>query len=427
MQIYVVEPGDTLTEIATTFNVPVDVLIETNRIPNPENLVVGQTIVIPIWGSYYFVEAGDTLFTIARDFFVPVSQLIQLNQIAEPDTLQVGTRLYIPQRPRIVKDVATYVDPQITGDRTYREIDQVGDQLTYINIFSYEVNPDGSLTPVADEEALRAAVDNDIFPIMVITNIVEGQFDQDLITLILADEAIQERMLDEIVAIMEAKGYRGIDFDFEYLGAENREPYNDFLRKAVDRFRPLGYTVSTALAPKYYEEQEGILYEGHDYQAQGEIVDYIFFMTYEWGWSGGPPRPVAPIDEVRKVMEYAVSEVPREKVMMGIPLYGYDWELPYEPGGKWARAISSQRAIELASQYNVEIEYDEEAEAPFFNYVDEDGVAHIVWFEDARSMQAKFDLVRELGIKGLYYWVLGRDFPQNWLLIEDNFIVRKRI
>jgi spore germination protein len=423
----VVEPGDTLTEIATTFNVPVDVLIETNRIPNPENLVVGQTIVIPIWGSYYFVEAGDTLFTIARDFFVPVSQLIQLNQIAEPDTLQVGTRLYIPQRPRIVKDVATYVDPQITGDRTYREIDQVGDQLTYINIFSYEVNPDGSLTPVADEEALRAAVDNDIFPIMVITNIVEGQFDQDLITLILADEAIQERMLDEIVAIMEAKGYRGIDFDFEYLGAENREPYNDFLRKAVDRFRPLGYTVSTALAPKYYEEQEGILYEGHDYQAQGEIVDYIFFMTYEWGWSGGPPRPVAPIDEVRKVMEYAVSEVPREKVMMGIPLYGYDWELPYEPGGKWARAISSQRAIELASQYNVEIEYDEEAEAPFFNYVDEDGVAHIVWFEDARSMQAKFDLVRELGIKGLYYWVLGRDFPQNWLLIEDNFIVRKRI
>lgn len=134
---------------------------------------------------------------------------------------------------------------------------------------------------------------------------------------------------------------------------------------------------------------------------------------------------VAPIDQARAVLEYAVTEIPRNKIMMGIPLYGYDWTLPYVPGGQWARSISPQEAIGLALRYNTSIEYDYAAQAPFFNYIDEEGRYHIVWFEDARSIQAKFNLVKELGIRGFFYWVLGRDSPQNWLLIEDNFVVRK--
>jgi len=113
--------------------------------------------------------------------------------------------------------------------------------------------------------------------------------------------------------------------------------------------------------------------------------------------------------------------------MMGMPLYGYDWSLPYTPGGKFAKSLSSQRAIELALRYGVSIEYDKVSQAPWFRYTDEQGGEHEVWFEDARSMQAKFDLVKELGIRGFYYWVLGKDFPQNWLLIQDNFMVSKRL
>lgn len=170
-----------------------------------------------------------------------------------------------------------------------------------------------------------------------------------------------------------------------------------------------------------------MLYEGHDYPAHGRIMDFIFFMTYEWGWSGGPPMAVSPLNQVRRVLDYAISVVPKDKIMMGIPLYGYDWTLPYVPGGRWAKSISSQQAIELAARYGVSINYDHVAQAPFFHYTDEQGNRHEVWFEDARSIQAKFNLVKELGIRGFFYWVLGRDFPQNWLLIQDNFVVRKRV
>ena len=427
MQIHVVSPSESLFDIANAYGVRPELLIESNEIQFPEELVVGQSIVIPIWGSYYFVELGDTVFSISKKLGVPENQIIQLNEIADPNSLEVGTRLYIPQKPRTTKDIGAYLDIDITGERSKEEVEDVGDELTYLNLFSYKVNRDGSLTQLNDEEPLQAAKDNNIYPIMVITNVENGQFSRELATEILSNDELINKLLDNAIKTMKEKGYKGIDFDFEYLGAENKERYVSFLKLASEKLKKEGYTLSAALAPKYSDDQTGILYEGHDYKAIGDIVDYVFFMTYEWGWSGGPPRPVAPIDEVRKVMDYALSVVPKNKIMMGIPLYGYDWTLPYVRGGKFAKAISSQQAIELANKYGVEIKYDEEAQSPYFNYTDEEGKAHIVWFEDARSIQAKFDLVKELGLKGLFYWVLGRDFPQNWLLIEDNFIVKKRV
>jgi spore germination protein len=427
VQIHVVEAGQTLWGIAQAYNFPINQLIQANEIPNPDRLVPGQALVIPIWGSYHWVQPGENLYLISQRYNVSVAEIVRINQIGNPNQIPVGLRLYIPQQPRPIVDVGAYIDPRITGADSAQEVDKVGEHLTYLTIFSYAVNPDGTLTPVTDQPSINAAYQDRVAPLMVLTNFEEGTFSQELATTILTDEALQDKVLDEAVRIMEQKGYLGLDFDFEYLGEENRERYNQFLRKARARLKERGYFLSTALAPKISGEQEGVLYEGHDYAAQGEIVDFIFFMTYEWGWSGGPPLAVSPIDQVRRVMEYAISVVPRNKIMMGIPLYGYDWTLPYEPGGQWARSISPQQAIKLAARYGVPIEYDPIAQAPHFNYVDEEGNEHEVWFEDARSIQAKFNLVKELGIRGFFYWVLGREFPQNWLLIQDNFTVRKRV
>ena len=147
-------------------------------------------------------------------------------------------------------------------------------------------------------------------------------------------------------------------------------------------------------------------------------------MTYEWGYSGGPAMAVSPIGPVRNVLEYAISEMPASKILMGQNLYGYDWTLPFVQG-TIAKALSPQQAIELAAENNVAIQYDERAQAPFYNYTDNEGKKHEVWFEDARSIQAKFDLMKELGIRGMSYWKLGLSFPQNWLLIAENFNVVK--
>lgn len=259
---------------------------------------------------------------------------------------------------------------------------------------------------------------------MVITNQENDQFSDELGRILLNDMAIQNRFLDNIVTTAKKYGFRDIHFDFEFLRPADREAYNAFLRKAKARFSAEGWLVSTALAPKTSAEQEGLWYEAHDYRAHGQIVDFVVIMTYEWGYSGGPAQAVSPIGPVRKVLEYALSEMPGNKILMGQNLYGYDWTLPFVEG-TIAKAVSPQQAIALAAQYNVPIQYNTVAQAPFFRYRDREGKQHEVWFEDARSIQAKFDLIKELGIRGMSYWKLGLSFPQNWLLITENFNVAK--
>src|SRR5690625_2616735 len=148
-------------------------------------------------------------------------------------------------------------------------------------------------------------------------------------------------------------------------------------------------------------------------------------MTYEWGYSAGPPLPVSPINEVRRVVEYALTEIPANKILLGQNLYGYDWKLPFVAGQSFARAFSPQQAITLAREHNVAIKYDQVAQAPFFTYRAK-GNDHEVWFEDARSIQAKFNLIKQYNLLGIAYWKLGLAFPQNWFLLANNFSIKKQ-
>lgn len=163
---------------------------------------------------------------------------------------------------------------------------------------------------------------------MVLANQEEGQFNTELVHVLLTNEQIQTTFLNNIVSEAKRVGFTDIHFDFERISGDDREAYNDFLRRARDLFHKEGYILSTALAPKTSTAQKGEWYEGHDYKAHGEIADYSLIMTYEWGYSGGPAMAVSPIGPVRRVLEYAITEIPSEKVMMGQNLYGYDWTLP---------------------------------------------------------------------------------------------------
>ena len=125
---------------------------------------------------------------------------------------------------------------------------------------------------------------------------------------------------------------------------------------------------------------------------------------------------VAPVNKVRQVIEYAITEIPSAKIDMGIPNYGYDWPLPYEKGVTRARTIGNIEAVNIAVRYGAVIQYDEIAQTPYFNYTDEQQTEHEVWFEDVRSMQAKFRLISEYNLRGAGYWQIMRLFRANWLL-----------
>lgn len=131
---------------------------------------------------------------------------------------------------------------------------------------------------------------------------------------------------------------------------------------------------------------------------------------------------VAPLNQVRRVVEYALTQIPAEKIDLGIPNYGYDWPLPFERGVTKAATINNVQAVRIAVEHGAEIQFDMVAESPFFTYV-ENGTKHEVWFEDVRSLQGKFRLLEEYGLRGCGYWQIMQWFRANWLLLANQFYI----
>jgi spore germination protein len=428
MQIHVVQPGQTLYGIAGAYGVGADVITEANQLSAPGMLVAGQTLVIPVAGMYYWVQPGDSFYTIAQRFGLTAGELAAVNSLPLNQPLQIGFRLYLPPGPKRQAEVNAYVEPR--GEEVTQALQnaaaEAAPELTYLAPFSFRIKRDGSLQPPPLDNLASIAAQNQVTLMMVVTNLENAQFSSELGQIILNDLAVQDRLLDNIVTEAKRLNFRDIHFDLEFLRPEDREAYNAFLRKAADRIHKEGFLLSTALAPKTRAAQAGAWYTAHDYKVHGEVADFVIIMTYEWGYSGGPPMAVSPIGPVRQVLTYAISEMPAGKIMMGQNLYGYDWTLPYVAGGPYAKALSPQAAIDLARNRNAAIQYSYRDQAPHFDYTDDEGRRHKVWFEDARSIQAKFDLIKELDLRGISYWKLGLPFPQNWLLIQDNFNVVKK-
>lgn len=423
MVIYTVRPGDTVYSIAKKFGVSPPKVLTDNAIKNPEQLVIGQALVIIPNDVRHTVTYGQSLYAIARSYGTTVANILAANpDIEDSSRLHTGQVIVIPGNA--AKLGTMEVNGYAFADMDKADLEGALPYLTYTSLFSYQVKADGSLIPIPDDSVIQASRQAGVAPLMVITNIKEGgSFDSNLAHTILTTEQVQNTLLDNVIKTLKDKNFYGLDIDFEYILPQDKQSYNKFLKKVVDRLHPLGYIVSTALAPKASADQPGLLYQAHDYPVHGSLVDHVILMTYEWGYLRGPARAVAPLDLVEKVIQYAVSVMPSQKILMGIPNYGYDWTLPFIKGST-ARPITNLEAVDLAAQVGAQIQFDAAAQSPYFTYF-KDGRNHEVWFEDARSIEAKLKLVKKYNLGGVSYWNLNGYFPQNWLVLSTLYNVKK--
>lgn len=425
MQIHVVEAGENIYEIAMIYDTSPERIILDNELTHPNRLVPGQTLVILRPEQVYTVMPGDTIYGIAQRFGITPAQLAQNNpNITLQGQLYPGQTVVIKFEGEKIGDISIngYAYPNIDREVLRRTLPF----LTYLTIFTYGIRPDGTLIAPDDVPLIALAREYGVAPLMLISTLGEdGQFSNQLANTVVNDPAVQSKLIDEVLATLEAKNYYGLDVDFEYVFASDRDAYVRFIEALRSRLEPEGYPVFVALAPKTSSTQPGLLYEGHDYAAMGAAANYVLLMTYEWGYTYGPPMAVAPVNKVREVLNYAVTEIPPAKIFMGIPNYAYNWTLPFVQGTSRAVSLSNVQAVELASQVGANIQFDPVAMAPFYNYYDEQGSQHVVWFEDARSIQAKGALPQEYGFQGSSIWNIMRYFPQLWLVINSMYNIRK--
>ncbi|KQL34696.1 LysM peptidoglycan-binding domain-containing protein [Psychrobacillus sp. FJAT-21963] len=468
MIIHVVIAGETLWQIANRYAVNMNSIVRVNGLPNPNQLIIGQSLVIPVSGTTHIIKYGETLWSIAQQYGVTIQSIIQANNLTNPNALYPGGKLIIPpiihivqpgetlgqianrygttiqaiiientiENPNLIYAGMRLVIPRPkptievnaysyqSNEDAINSLNEVGPLLTYFSPFAYMIKEDGTLQMMNDQAMVDAAISKNIVPMMSITNFSSTEAGSNLSHVILSSADLREKLITNVLQVMDAKGYKVLNIDFENVLPEDRENYNTFLQLAVDRLHPKGYLVSTALAPKTSATQGGLLYEAHDYEAHGRIADFVVLMTYEWGYRLGPPQAISPINQMRRVVEYALSVMPAEKIFLGFQIYARDWLLPHVQGQE-AETFSPQEAIRRAIKYGTVIQYDTTAQSPFFRYVDEQGRRHEVWFEDARSAQAKFDLAKQHNLRGISYWALGYPYPQNWTLLYDNFTIKK--
>ncbi len=373
----------------------------------------------------FVVKRGDTLYSIAKKFRVTTERLSYINALSDPNRLTVGQTLVIPgdSSPQGEIEVNGYAYPNISD----AVLNEALPYMTFLCPFSWQMDASGGITPIDDKRMISRAYETATAPMLTLTNISpSGGFSSDIAHAIFTDEAVQATLIENILAALRSRGYYGVNLNIEYVYPFDREGYNAFLRRLSETLHPKGYYLSSAIAPKTSDEQYGLLYTAHDYEAHGKYCDRVIIMTYEWGYTYSAPQAVSPVNRIRSVLDYAVTKIPSGKILLGFSNYGYNWTLPWQQG-KAAAVISNTAAAKLAATNFAQIKFDEKAQAPFFNYTDPSGVRHEVWFEDARSVRARLALVSEYGLAGISYWTINYANRAGFAVLESMYGTQKII
>jgi len=420
MIIHAVNQGETLFSISSKYNVSENIITEINQLPNPDNLVVGQNILILFPEIIHKVKEGETLFSISNQYNTNIIEILRNNPSLNSMPLIANTDI-------VIKFGSEKYDSVITNGYTYgnipeEELRQMLPYFTFVSPFTYGLTKEGNLVRPEADEVLRVSSYYPTKPLMHISTITpSGLFSIEPITKIFNTPSLWNTVLNNILTELKQFNYAGVDIDLEFINPSDSLKYAQFVSFLKANLNPYGYIVITALAPKTSSQQKGILYEGHNYNLLAEASNLAFIMTYEWGYTYGPPMAVAPIESVKRVIEYALTQMPSEKILMGIPSYGYNWTLPYRKGNPPAVSVSTNTAIMTALKYKADILYDDYSQSPYFYYTDENNTVHEVWFEDSKSSLSKLKLINNYSLSGCGYWNLERPFIPNYMILNNLY------
>lgn len=277
--------------------------------------------------------------------------------------------------------------------------------LTESNPVWYQFGPGGAVVavPGAEDPAWRAAMTGtEVLP--TVQNLVNGGFDKAAAVQVLASRASREAHAQSIFDLVVARGYDGIDIDYEKLPYSSRANFVAFVEVLAGKLHGVGKKLSVTV---YAKTSDGPTWDGaggHDYEAIGRVADFVKLMVYPYSYSGTEAGPLTPLEWLDAVVTYAERVIPPAKVIVGLPFYGKDWT------GTSAKSLSYPKVMDLVVSTGATVERHASGEA-MFTYP-----SHTVFFNDATSHELKTRLVVEKhpSVGGFAYWASGQEDPAVW-------------
>lgn len=309
------------------------------------------------------------------------------------------------------KAVLGYSTHYYDGDNSsYNSLVNNSSLLDEIATDTYHIDGYGNINGNAPLDQINYANKNNISTLAMISN----NFDGSIAKTLLESSVNRRNLINNIVSAVKANNYKGVNIDIEGAYYYDRNYFTTFMSELYNTLHPQGFEVTVAVPAKTIDSTYDNWTGSYDYTAISKYADKVVIMAYDENWAGGNPGPIASINWVKSVVNYAINTIPKEKIMLGIASYGYDWPST----GEKAQAYSMRELYNLTSQYNASIKWSDSAKSPYFNYTDNHGVYHTVWFENSTSIGYKLDIVNEYNLPGIAIWRLGLENNDFWTTIS---------
>jgi spore germination protein len=425
MEIYVVQPNDTIYSIADKFQVPANRLIRDNELEFPDNLVIGQTIVIVYPIKTYITKNGDTLESIAQENGISQMQLLRNNPFLFNSTIIPGEELYISFSTTGKLRTGGYIYPYINE----KVLKKTLPYLTYITIYNYRTTGEGDVISYYDDtRVVQISKEYGTIPLLMATTLsAQGEPDIEAVYSLLLNQNYQNAFVQNTINIIKERGYLGLNIVFNYMNPNSLDLYLAVILNLKNSLDKENLLLFVTINPNTRYVNNELSFDIIDYSSISENVRGVTFLQFIWGINYSPPLPVNSIAKIRTFIEYAITNIPPNMISVGISLISYDWTLPYIPGSSYANALSINSSIQLAQEEGTVIQFDEVSQSPFYTYIDGVSTEHIVWSVDARSIAALAQLISRYRLNGAGFWNLMIYNAQLWLVINPQFEIEKLI
>lgn len=308
-------------------------------------------------------------------------------------------------RPVAIPSRAATLVYYIDDDNGYTMLQRHGDRLDGVIFWSYRLADAGGTVQGGDRMRVMAWARDTGKPLIALITAHERAINDAF----LSDPEAQARFIRHLEGLLD-KGYSGVNLDFEYVSASQRDNFTAFVARVSSALKARGAHLSLSVPAKTSDNRSSDWSGAYDYAALSRLVDYIAIMTYDYSWNGGPAGPIGPLHWMRSVLDYAVTQIPAGKILLGLPAYGRDWPA----GGGTGRALTVRQIENLLALRGITPRYDASATEATFNYVDDQGLSRVVWFTPAEGVAAKLRLVDQYGLGGFVMWRMGQEVDAYW-------------
>lgn len=334
--------------------------------------------------------------------------------------------LKIPSKPEIkkstliIKGSIPYWD-QKEGLASFKNNIEL---FNYVNLFWYYLDSNGNVQKYQyadeDKDIIEFAHKSGVKVSAVITNLPEFPGarwnDSGLVENVINDKDKKERHIKSIADKLSKQDFDGVIIDYEQLSSSSKDEFTDFIHDLSLTLHKNNKLLSVVLHPKTSEDNPDENGKFQDWKSLSLHADQLQIMGYGEHWDESGPGPIASASWLQRILDYSKSiDVPKEKIFLGIPLYGYDWNTT---NGGNATDLTYQDVEKLLAGFNINEEWDDKSQSSYFNYSDKNSHKHEVWFENARSVEVKINIAKSYGLLGITFWRLGEEDPRVWSIVR---------